>query len=200
MGQHRVDKMRKANTVRSTETRGRLTPCNPTGFVARSETAADSCLPALVCGHAGGFRTDGGPRFRQLGRQRLRVQQYPCDLRTDPFRDRLGATEHACRQLASAHVGVAHDRLPTLRTLARRSPFNERLPARNGGRVPIPGAWRDDRTTVAQRVRGGSVCPAPLARRIGGLGRGAEGRVERPVLHAHALGVRAVPCAILRTP
>ena len=37
-------------------------------------------------------------------------------------------------------------------------------------------------------------------RRIGGLGRGAEGRVERPVLHAHALGVRAVRCAILRTP
>ncbi len=37
-------------------------------------------------------------------------------------------------------------------------------------------------------------------RRIGGLGRGAEGRVERPVLHAHALGVRAVRRAILRTP
>ena len=45
------------------------------------------------------------------------------------------------------------------------------------------------------RLRGGRVCHPSLAGRIGGLGLRAEGRAQRAVFHAHALGLRRLRAA-----
>ena len=66
------------------------------------------------------------------------------------------------------------------------------LLARRHNAAPLPHAAADDRPVVAQRPGGGAVCGPSAAGRVGGLGDGAEGRAERPVLHAGALGLRGL--------
>ena len=102
--------------------------------------------------------------------------------------------------LVNRHAGVwmpfnldfPHARLPGLRSRAGRSSSHQRTVARRHSRPAIPRPPPNDPSFVAQRFRRGSVCAAPAAGRIGGLGHRAKGPSQRIVLHARTRGLRLV--------
>ena len=64
------------------------------------------------------------------------------------------------------------------------TPPDQRPAARRHRHPAVPGPAADDRRPVAQRIGGGHLRRPSAAGGIGGLGGRAEGRFERPVLHA----------------
>src|ERR1035438_10321961 len=100
----------------------------------------------------------------------------------------LGLQNRLYGQLASGDVVVAHGGCAMLRSQSRRASPDER--AASGGQLgaPVPPAAALDGCSLAQRLRRGLVCPAPLARGISSLDCGTQGCSQRVLLHAHALG------------
>ena len=87
---------------------------------------------------------------------------------------------------------VAHGGLADLRTKRRRTSSDECPAPRRKRHPPVPRSAGHDRGRLAQRVCGGGVRCSSVARGIGGVGGGAQGRVKRVVFHAHDLGVCAL--------
>ena len=103
--------------------------------------------------------------------------------------DRLGLHRSARGELAPADLDLAHAGLPGVRAMGGRASSDQRAAARGNGDVALSGLAADDGPPGAQRPGGGAVCHPSFAGGVGGLGGRAEGRVERPVLRAHALGL-----------
>ncbi len=74
----------------------------------------------------------------------------------------------------------------------RRASPDQRPAARRHCDLALPGPAANDRRSLAQRLRGGPVRHPSVARGIGGLGGGAEGRPQRTVLHADLGGLRGL--------
>ena len=106
----------------------------------------------------------------------------------------MGVYSQCERQLASVDNDVPHAGLPDLRTERRRTSYDECAAARSDGDSPVFGSAADDRRLLAQRLCGGGVCHPSVAGGIGGVGVGAQRRVERVVFHADGRGVCS-PCA-----
>jgi len=90
----------------------------------------------------------------------------------------------ACRLLEASELSVTRAGHRNVRAASGGASSDERRASRRGGGGAVPGAAVDDECFLALRFGGGAVCAAPLARRVGGLGDGTQGRVERPSLHA----------------
>ena len=109
----------------------------------------------------------------------------------------LGLPERIRCQLASADVDFAHAGLPIIRFESGRPPSDQSAFPRGEYVAAVPLVEPIDRRFVAQRVRGGLVRLAPVARRVGGVGGGTQGCVERFLLdadphHVHALCAKTV--------
>ena len=164
--------------------------------------AAGACggagdLPVSGRGHAGRLWTNHRIRVHALRRRRLCLPEPARRQGPDAGRDRLGLDPHPFGELASADDAFAHAGLHAVWSLGRRAPSDQRLAACGvlGGALSGPAA--DDGSCVAERDGGRTVLPASAARRVGGLGLGAEGRAERTLLRAHALGLRGVYAAAI---
>ncbi len=161
--------------------------------------AAGACggvgdLPLSGGGHAGRLRTNRRLRIHHLRRRRLRLPEPARRQRPDVGRDRVGLYPRPFRELASPDDAFAHARLHAVWSVGRRAPSDERRAARGVLRGALSGPAANDGGRVAQRDGGCALLPASAARRVGGLGLGAEGRAERTVLRAHVVGLRGV-CA-----
>ena len=89
-------------------------------------------------------------------------------------------------RIGSVDVALAHARLAALRAQRRRASCHQRPPPCGEQRLPVRRLPGDDGCGVAERVRRGAVRAPPAPRRVGRLDRGAQGRAERPLLHASA--------------
>src|ERR1035438_8234521 len=102
----------------------------------------------------------------------------------------MGFLQSGGRQLASVddvvpHVGLSIVRFEALRTspdqrvaACRQHRSGLSASARPDGTSPRRGYDPASRSTVAERAGGGDVWAAPVACGIGGVGGGAQGRVE----------------------
>ena len=93
-------------------------------------------------------------------------------------------------QLAPVDLALAHARLPALRVESRRAPPDQLVAPRRERQPAVSGVAAAHRRALAQRVCGGLVRAASAACRVGRLDRRTQGRAERVLLHADALGLR----------
>ena len=103
----------------------------------------------------------------------------------------LGVHDDVRRQLASAHVAVPHARLAALGRSRGRPPRRRasRCTSSNTVLVFVLLVAHDGRVWRSALVAG-ALRPPPAARRVGGLGRGAEGRPQHVPLVPHDARVR----------
>ena len=71
----------------------------------------------------------------------------------------------------------------------RRSSSEQRPAAPCRSHSPVPRPATDDPSLLAQRLCRGTLCHPSASRGVGGMDCGAQGCLERTVLHADALGV-----------
>ena len=173
----------------------------PSGAVDRlaagvAPSSPEALLPAgrLRLSAAGGVRRlwpNGRPRIRQLRRRR--------NMSSENWHVTRGLTGEGIAWAITTYyaynwhpldLALAHAGLPTVWPEARRPSSHQRALARRRGRAPVAGLAADDRGTLAQRLGGGGFRHSSPAGRIGRLGGGAQGRVERPVLHVDPLALR----------
>ena len=102
----------------------------------------------------------------------------------------LGVRERIRQQLASSDLDFAHGGLPALWFTPSRPPPDQSPLSHCQHPIALSPSPADYRTGVAQRLRGGVVCLASTARRIGRLGLRAQGCPEHLLLPPHALGLR----------
>src|SRR5258706_485416 len=115
-------------------------------------------------------------RVSRLRRRRLRDAEPAGDRRPHPARGARRVHELPRGQLASADLALAHARRVALRPRPRGAPRDQRATARRERGARVPGARGAHRHALARGVRCGAVRAAPAARRVGRLGRGAQGR------------------------
>ena len=101
----------------------------------------------------------------------------------------MGLPDRPREQLASADVALACARLPGVwREAGRDAPGKCRASCGEYS-AAVPGIARADRRALAKCPGGGAIRAAPVARGIGGLGVGTQGRAEHALLPAHDMGV-----------
>src|ERR1035441_7114201 len=92
--------------------------------------------------------------------------------------------------MVSAEAALAHAGRAGLRVAQWSGPFGERGPRCAGSHAFVRLPETVHGCTVGERVYGGAVRAASVARGIGGLGGGAEGRAQRGFLVPGAVGLR----------
>jgi len=130
------------------------------------------------------LRGRGLAPLRDLRRRQVPAREPDGGRRPDLGGRPLGLHDPPCVELAPADVALPHARLRALRPVARPPPLDERRAARGERRAAPRGAPQAGALTGRRRLRRGVLRPAPVARRVGRLGLGAQGRPERALLDA----------------
>src|SRR5213080_4701982 len=125
------------------------------------------------------LRPGAAPRVRELRRPRLREREPPRAERHQPRERPLGDDDRPRRQLASAHVGLAHAGLRAVRPRRDRSPLDQRRHPHGRRAGAVRGAGAHDGHARPGGVRCRALCRPSASRRVRSLGGGAEGRARR---------------------
>ena len=148
--------------------------------------------PRAFFGHGPALQPRHRQRVRQLRRPGLRHGQCAGSVRSWRRDGVMGADCGHRVELASAHVAVARAGCFALRVKPARPSRHECAAARAQRGVGVFSAGPADGRALDQRSGCGAVGLASVARRIRGLGGGAQGCPERPVLVCRLVGLRHV--------
>jgi hypothetical protein len=118
----------------------------------------------------------GARRVHQSRRQRVCLREPLRPRRIDPQRGPVGLHDLSLEQLAPRDLALAPARRLALRAGPVVAPRDERRDPRPDHRCALPRPAALDRRALAQRFRSGAVRDPSPARRVGGLGGGAQGR------------------------
>src|ERR1035437_7773333 len=101
----------------------------------------------------------------------------------------MGVSDNLRQQLASADMVVLYGGCGIVWNGSAGTSFDKRALARGQHHAVVSVVKTIDRRALAERICGGSVWIASVARGIGGVGVRTQGRVKRIVLHANPADV-----------
>ena len=166
----------------------RLRCRGPSGTLAashderRESKAVVSNGPHSARGDAGLLLAGGAFQLPQLRRRPLRLGECDGFPGSVVGRVSMGLREFGVLQLASANLAVAQSGLPALRAGCRRPSCDEPPVSRGQRGAALRRLEADDGRSLAERLCRRALWVASDARRIGGVGRRAQGCALRLLL------------------